>query len=379
MIYLDYAATTPVRNEVIEAMKPFFSDTFGNPSSIHLPGTEAREAVEKSRESILEHIKGRGRLVFTSGGTEANNLAIKGVCLSRKKGHVLVSSIEHPCIMETARWLSSMGWKVDHIPVDRYGLVDPGTVEDMIRDDTVLVSVMHANNEIGTVEPVEEISKICSEKGVLFHTDAVQTLGKIEVDLRKIDADMVSFSSHKIYGPKGVGALFVKEDVKLVPLLHGGGQEFGLRSGTENVPGIVGFSKAVELAVKELPEEAERLRKLRDELISGLLEIPETFLNGHPEKRLPNNVHVCFRFIEGESIVLMLSEKGVFVSTASACSSRKLEPSHVLRAIGLNHRDAHGSVRFTLGKFTKREDIEKTIEVCAEVVEKLRKISPFTE
>ncbi len=374
MIYLDHAATTPVRKEVLEAVTEAF-EIFGNPSSLHAAGTKAREAVEESRETLARALRcSPEEVVFTSGGTEANNLALKGL---PERGHVLVSSIEHPSVLEPAGSLEKLGFEVERIPVDRFGLVDPERVAEMIRKDTVLVSVMHANNEIGTVQPVREIGKVCRDSGVLLHVDAVQTFGKIEVDPKRMNADLVSVSSHKIYGPKGVGALFVREGVKLKPLLSGGGQERGLRSGTENVQGIVGFAKAAELAVAEMETESRRLERLRDRLISGLSEIPDSFLNGHPKKRLPNNAHFCFRFIEGESAVLMLSEEGIMVSTASACSSRKLEPSHVLRAIGLRREEAHGSVRYTLGLGNTKEQVEKAIEATERVVEKLREISPF--
>ncbi len=374
MIYLDHAATTPVRKEVLQAVSEAF-EIFGNPSSLHAAGAKAREAVEESRETLARALRcSPEEVVFTSGGTEANNLALKGL---PEKGHVLVSSIEHPSVLEPAKSLAAAGFEVERIPVDRFGLVDPERVSEMIRKDTVLVSVMHANNEIGTVQPVEEIGKVCRDSGVLFHVDAVQTFGKIEVDPKRMNADLISVSSHKIYGPKGAGALFVREGVGLRPLLSGGGQERGLRSGTENVQGIVGFAKAAELAVAEMESESGRLERLRDRLISGLSEIPDSFLNGHPKKRLPNNAHFCFRFVEGESVVLMLSEEGIMVSTASACSSRKLEPSHVLRAIGLRREEAHGSVRYTLGLGNTKDQIEKTIEATERVVEKLREISPF--
>ncbi len=374
MIYLDHAATTPVRKEVLQAVSEAF-EIFGNPSSLHAAGAKAREAVEESRETLARALRcSPEEVVFTSGGTEANNLALKGL---PEKGHVLVSSIEHPSVLEPAKSLAAAGFEVERIPVDRFGLVDPERVSEMIRKDTVLVSVMHANNEIGTVQPVEEIGKVCRDSGVLFHVDAVQTFGKIEVDPKRMNADLISVSSHKIYGPKGAGALFVREGVGLRPLLSGGGQERGLRSGTENVQGIVGFAKAAELAVAEMESESGRLERLRDRLISGLSEIPDSFLNGHPKKRLPNNAHFCFRFVEGESVVLMLSEEGIMVSTASACSSRKLEPSHVLRAIGLRREEAHGSVRYTLGLGNTKDQIEKTIETTERVVEKLREISPF--
>ncbi len=374
MIYLDHAATTPVRKEVLQAVTEAF-EIFGNPSSLHAAGAKAREAVEESRETLARALRcSPEEVVFTSGGTEANNLALKGL---PEKGHVLVSSIEHPSVLEPAKSLAAAGFEVERIPVDGFGLVDPERVSEMIRKDTVLVSVMHANNEIGTVQPVEEIGKVCRDSGVLFHVDAVQTFGKIEVDPKRMNADLISVSSHKIYGPKGAGALFVREGVRLRPLLSGGGQERGLRSGTENVQGIVGFAKAAELAVAEMESESERLERLRDRLISGLSEIPDSFLNGHPKRRLPNNAHFCFRFVEGESVVLMLSEEGIMVSTASACSSRKLEPSHVLRAIGLRREEAHGSVRYTLGLGNTKDQIEKTVEATERVVEKLREISPF--
>lgn len=377
-IYLDNAATTPVAPEVIEAMQPYFSESYGNASSLHGKGREAKKALEESRAKVADFLGvDSDEIVFTSGATESNNLALKGFAFAnRSRGkHIITSRIEHPCIMETSRWLERQGFEVTYLPVDKFGLVDPGELERVIRKDTILVSIMTANNEIGTIEPLKEIKKICNEKGVVFHTDAVQACGKIPLELK--GTDMLSASSHKIYGPKGVGILYIRHGIKLDPLISGGGHEGGLRSGTENVAGVVGLAAATELMRKEMKKEAERQTKLRDMLIKETLKIPENRLNGHPTKRLPNNANFSFSYIEGESLVLRLDDAGIMASTGSACSSPKLEPSHVLLAIGLSHALAHGSLRLTLGRQTTKEEIKYTIETIPKVVEDLRKISPL--
>lgn len=377
-VYLDHAATTPVDEEVLKAMQEFFSKKFGNASSLHSWGREAREALEESREKVAKLINAdANEIVFTGSGTESDNLAIKGIAYKHRKGHVITSKIEHPAVLETCKYLEKKGFDVTYLPVDKYGLVDPKQVEEAIRDDTILISIMHANNEIGTIEPIEEIGKIAKKHGIPFHTDAVQSVGKIEVDVKKLNVDLLSMSSHKIYGPKGVGALFIKHGIKIEPILHGGGHEHGLRSSTENIAGIVGFAKACELAKKRLHEDAEKMKKLRDKIIKETLKIEESYLTGHPEKRLPNNASFYFKGIEGESLVLMLDAKGIATSTGSACSSKKLQASHVLLAIGIKPEDAHGSLRVTLGRENSEEEIDYFLEVLPQVVEELRKISPL--
>ena len=378
-VYLDNAATTPVRKEVLAAMKPYFSEKFGNASSLHSFGQDAKIALENARCTVASVIGAKSNeITFTSGGTESNNLAIKGVALANKeKGrHIITSSIEHPSITYACRWLESEGFDVTYLPVDEYGRVRVSDLEKAIRKDTILVSIMFANNEIGTIEPVREIGKVCRNKGIIFHTDAVQAVGKVPIDVNDLCMDMLSISSHKINGPKGVGALYVRSGTIIEPIAHGGGQENGKRSGTENIVGIVGFSKAMELARKDLPKMKEMVR-LRDQLIKGCLKVRDSRLNGHPKERLSNNANITFKFIEGEALVLMLDSLGVAASTGSACSSKKLEPSHVLLAIGLRHEEAHGSLRLTLGKETKASDIQYVLKVLPGVVERLRKISPF--
>jgi len=380
-IYLDYAATTPIDSIVVKAMTPYFTAKFGNSASLHSFGQKAKEVLEKSRAIIAKALGGKPReLIFTSSATESNNTALKGVAFANKnKGrHIIISPIEHDCVLNSAGWLKKQGFKVDKLPVDKYGLVNPDDVKKAIKKDTILVSVMHANNEIGTIEPITEIGEICKEKGVYFHTDAAQTFGKIPLNVDKMNIGLLTASSHKMYGPKGVACLFVREGVRIEPLLHGGGHEFGLRSSTVNIPAIVGFAKAVEICQKEMKKETQRLTKLRDKLIGRVLgKIPNSHLNGHPEKRLPNNANFWFEFVEGESIVMQLDSYGIAASTASACSSPKLEPSHVLLAIGLKPQEAHGSLRLSLGRWTKEEDIDYILEVLPEVIKKLRKISPF--
>ncbi len=380
-IYLDYAATTPTHPEVVKAMLPYFTEVFGNPSSIHSCGQEARRAIEAARAKIAGLIGARDEeIVFTSGGTEDNNLALKGVAwANEKKGnHIITSSVEHHAVIETCKFLEKRGFRVTYLPVDKYGLVNPDDVREAINDKTVLISVMHANNEVGTIEPIAEIGKIAKEAGVYFHTDAVQTVGHIPVNVNELGVDLLSMSAHKLYGPKGVGALYVRKGTRLLPLMHGGGQERGQRSSTENIPGIVGLGRAIELAQQEMNEEAERLTHLRGQLIQGLLgKIENTYLNGHPKTRLPNNVNVSVGYVEGESMVLNLDLEGICVSTGSACSSSSLEPSHVLLAMGLSHEQAHGSLRLSLGKWTTDEHVYRVLEVLPRVVTKLRAMSPL--
>ena len=378
-IYLDYAATTSVDPRVFRAMLPYFSKKFGNTMSLHSFGQEAKLALEKSREEIAGLIGARSEeIIFTSSATESNNLALKGIALANKdRGkHIIISSIEHPCIMESAGWLEAQGFEVSRLKVDKYGRVSPGDVKAAMKKGTILVSIIHASNEIGTIQPIQEIGRICREKGVYFHTDAVQSFGKIPIDVNKTNVDLLSASSHKMYGPKGAACLYVRKGTKIEPILHGGGQESGLRSSTVNLPAIVGFAKACETAKREMKRENERIAKLRDKLIKGVLtKIKGAHLNGHPKNRLANNANFWFQFVEGESMVIQLDLMGIAASTGSACSSAKLEPSHVLLAIGLKHQEAHGSLRITLGKWTTEREINYLIKVLPGIVKRLREIS----
>ena len=380
-IYLDYAATTPTHPEVVKAMLPYFTEAFGNPSSIYSCGQQAKGAIEESRTRIADLIGARDEeIVFTSGGTEADNFAIKGVAFSKesKGNHIITSPIEHHAVLEPCKFLEERGFSITCLPVDEYGLVDPEDVKKAITDKTILISVMHANNEIGTIEPIAEIGKIAREAGIYFHTDTVQAAGHIPINVDELRVDLLSISAHKLYGPKGVGALYIRKGTKLVSLVHGGEQERGRRAGTHNAPGIIGFGRAVELAQQEMNQEAERLTPLRDKLINGLLErIDHTRLNGHPQKRLPNNVNISVDFVEGESMCLSLDLAGICASTGSACASSTLEPSHVLLATGLSAERAHGSLRFTLGKWTTEEEIDQVLEVFPPLVAKLRAMSPL--
>ncbi len=380
-IYLDYAATTPVDPRVIKVMLPYLNENPGNTMSLHQFGQKARQALEKSRKQVADLMKAQPEeIVFTSSATESNNLVIKGIAFANQnKGrHIIISSIEHPCIIESSKWLEKQGFKITQLKVDKYGLINPEQVRKAIKKDTILVSIMHANNEIGTIEPIQEIGKICKEKGVYFHTDAAQSFGKVPIDVNKMNVDLLTTSSHKMYGPKGAACLFVRKGTKIEPLLHGGKHEFGLRSSTVNVADIVGFGEACKICLKEMKQEAKRLTQLRDRLIKGVLKnIEFSHLNGHPKKRLPNNVNFWFDFIEGESLIMQLDFEGIAGSTGSACSSEKLEPSHVLLAIGLKPEQAHGSLRLTLGRWTTQKEIDKTLKVLSKAINKLRKISPF--
>jgi cysteine desulfurase len=379
-IYLDHAATTPLDKRVLKAMLPYFSKKFGNASSLHSFGVEAREAIENSREKVAHLINAKSdEIYFTSGGTESNNLAIKGIAFAnRKRGkHIITSKIEHHAVLNVCEWLEKQGFEITYLPVDKYGFVNLDELKRSIRKDTILVSVMHANNEIGTIEPIEEIGRICKEKNVYFHTDAVQSTGKIPIDVEKMNIDLLSISAHKIYGPKGVGALYVRKGVNIETIQHGGGHERGLRSGTENTPGIVGLGEACAIAEKEMKREEIKQTRLRDYLIKNVLKIKDSHLNGHPTKRLPNNANFWFAFIEGESLIAQLDIHGIAASTGSACSSKSLEPSHVLLAIGLKPHEAHGSLRLTLGKENNKKEIDYVIDVLPKVVKELRKISPF--
>jgi len=383
-IYMDYAATTPVDEEVLKEMLPYFKEKYGNASSLHSFGRDAFDAIEKAREQVAKIINSTpDEIIFTSGGTESDNLAIKGIAYKnkdkrKKEGpHIITCSIEHPAVLETCKHLEKQGFDVEFISVDKYGLVDPGDLEKAISKNTFLVTIMFANNEIGTIQPIEEIGKIAEQHDILFHTDAVQAVGKEHIDVNKLNIDLLSISSHKIYGPKGVGALFVRKGVKPEPVLHGGGHEKGLRSSTYNTPGIVGLGKACELGLKRMEKDREHMKKLRDTLIKNILTIEESYLNGHKTKRLVNNAHFRFTAIEGESLNLMLDDKGIAASTGSACSSTKLQPSHVLLGIGLKPEEAHGSLRLTLGRYNTMDEIEYVSEVLPDIVKNLRNMSPL--
>jgi len=379
--YFDYAATTPVDSQVVKAMTPYFSSDFANTMSLHSMGQIAKIALEKSREIIAKTINANsGEVFFTSSATESNNTVMKGIALANKSrgNHIIISSIEHACIIESAKWLEGQGFNITKIKVDKYGAVNPKDVEQLITNETILVSIIHASNEIGTIQPIKEIGAICRERGVYFHTDASQSFGKIPIDVEKMNIDLLTASSHKMYGPKGVGLLYIREGMIITPLLSGGGQEGGLRASTVNVSGIVGFGKAVELCFKEMRQESRRLIKMRDRIIKTTLKIiPDSYLNGDPKNRLPNNANLRFDFIEGEALILMLDSYGIEASTGSACSSVKLEPSHVLTAIGLKPQEAHGSLRISLGRYTTEKDIDYLLKQLPIVVERLRKLSPF--
>lgn len=378
-VYMDHSSTTAVDPAVTEAMLPYFSERFGNPSSLYSIGREARRAVEEARQKVADLIGAKKEeIIFTGSGTESDNLAIKGIAYkNRKKGdHIITSSIEHHAVLHTCKYLEAQGFKVTYLPVSKEGLVNPADVEKAITPQTILITIMHANNEIGTIQPIEEIGKIAREKNIPFHTDAVQTAGKIPVNVEALGVSLLSMSAHKMYGPKGAGALYIRKGTFIEPQLHGGGHERNLRSSTENVPGIIGFGKACELAKQRLQDEM-KIAALRDSLIRGILEIKESYLNGHPTKRLPNNANFRFSYIEGESMILNLDLKGISASTGSACSSTSLEPSHVLLAIGLKPEEAHGSLRLTLGRENTKEDVDYVVAVLPEIVNKLRMISPL--
>ena len=375
-IYLDYAATTPMHPDVVKAMRPYLRESFGNPSSLHSAGQEARVAVEEARDKVASLIgAGSEEIVFTSGGTEADNFALKGMAYANDGGrnHIITSSVEHHAVLETCRFLERLGFTVTYLPVDGYGLVDPDDVKRAITRKTLLVSVMHANNEVGTVEPIAEIGKIAREAGISFHTDAVQTAGHIPVKVDDLGVDMLAMSAHKLGGPKGIGALYVSKGTRIVSFVHGGEQERGRRASTENVPGIVGFGKAAEIAQRESGKEAKRLTSLRDYLTKGLLErIDRIRLNGHPTQRLPGNVNLSVDGVEGEYMLLNLSVRGICVSNGSACSASSKEPSHVLLALGLSREQARGSIRLSLGRETVERDVDRVLAVLPAVVTMLR-------
>jgi len=379
---MDHAATTPTDIEVVKEMEPYFTKKYGNPNSIHSFGQEAREAVEEARKKVA-HLIGANpsEIVFTSGGTESDNYAIKGIAwANQKKGnHIITSQIEHHAVLHSCHFLEKHGFKVTYLPVDKYGLIDPDDVKKAITDKTILVTIMHANNEIGTIEPIKDIAKIVKEAGIYFHTDSVQTVGHIPIDVNELEVDMLSISGHKLYGPNGVGVLYLRKGTRIVSLIDGGGQEKNRRAGTENVAGIVGIGKAAELAEKRLAQgEEDRIVRLRDKLIKEIMnKIENVRLNGHHINRLPGNVNFCFEFIEGESMLLNLDMEGVAASSGSACTSGSLEPSHVLLAIGLPPEIAHGSLRLTLGKDNTEEEVDYVIDILPKIIEKLRALSPF--
>ncbi|MCR4433724.1 MAG: cysteine desulfurase NifS [Caldiserica bacterium] len=380
-VYFDHAATTPVHPEVLEAMLPYFSEQFGNASSLHSYGQLAARAVEEARAQVAELINCDPReIIFTGSGTEADNFALKGIAekLKSRGNHIITSSIEHHAVEMTCRYLEKRGFHVTYLPVDKDGLVHPEELKKALTDQTILVSVMHANNEVGTIQPIKELAQIAHERGVLFHTDAVQTVGSIPVDVKDLGVDLLSLSAHKFYGPKGVGALYMRKGVAIEPLIHGGGQERNLRAGTTNVPGIVGLGKAAELAKKELRERMEHNLNLRERLIKGLEErLSDYVLTGHRTLRLPGNVSICVQYIEGESMLLLLSAEGFACSSGSACTSGSLEPSHVLLSMGIDPQLAQGSLRITLGRENTVEDVDRFLEVLPKVVERLREMSPF--
>ena len=381
LIYLDNAATTKTHPDVVSAMLPYFSDYFGNPSSLYDIAAASRTAVEEAREKVAAAIgAGVDEIYFTSGGTESDNWAIRGVATAHaKKGrHIITSAIEHHAVLHTCEALEKEGYEVTYLPVDEFGRVRVADVEAAIRDDTILITIMLANNEIGTIQPVAEIGEVARSKKIVFHTDAVQAVGQIPVDVNALNVDLLSLSSHKFSGPKGIGALYIRKGTRIAPFMHGGAQEKRRRAGTENVPAIVGLGVAIERAVALMPEKTERIIRLGEKLVAGLGAIPASRLNGHPKERLPNNVNYIFEYIEGESILLLLNAHGIAASTGSACTSASLDPSHVLLACGIPHEVAHGSLRLTLGEETTEEEIDYVLETVPKVVQRLRDMSPLT-
>lgn len=382
-VYLDYQAAKPVDKRVLSSMIPYFNESFANPASLHFDGDYATEALKTARQNVADFINAPSpdNILFTSSATESNNMALVGVALNREKkgNHIIISEIEHISIQNLAKYLEKNGFEVSRVGVDKYGIIKIEKLKRLIRENTILISIATASNEVGSLQPTEEISKIAQEKGILFHTDAVASEAVIPIDVQKTPIDLITLSSNDIYGPRGVGALYLRKGVRVNPIIIGGGQERGMRSGSENMPGIVGFGQAAEIMKEEMNQEAARLKKLRDKLISGVLSsIPKSYLNGHPEKRLPNNAHFRFEYIEGESLILALRDQKVSAATGSACSSKTLEPSHTLISMGLLHEEAHGSLLFSLGRFTKETDIDHVFEVLPNVVKKLRILSPLT-
>lgn len=378
-VYLDHGATTPLNEEVLEVMLPFLKDKYGNPSSMHFMGREARKALEEARERMAVILGASPwEIIFTSGGTEADSLAVLGAARSRKEtgNHIITTGVEHHAVLDACRALQKEGFEITLVPVDRHGMVDPQAVEGAIQENTVLVTIMYANNEVGTVQPLEKIGEIARSRGILLHTDAVQCPGSLSLEVEKLKVDLLALSAHKFYGPKGVGALYVRRGTSLDPLVFGGGQERGRRAGTENVPGIIGMARALEIVTGHMQENRERMQNLRDRLTGGLLSLEGVYLNGHPGQRLPGNVNMCFDYIEGEALLLRLDGKGIAASSGSACSSGSMEPSHVLTAMGLPERQARGSLRFTLGIHTTAPEIDYLLQVLPGELESLRYMSP---
>lgn len=382
-VYMDYAATTYVKPEVLEEMMPYFTEKFGNPSSFYGISRETKIAIDKARGQIAKALNCEmNEVYFTGGGSESDNWAIKGIASAhRNKGnHIITTKIEHHAVLHTCEYLEKQGFEVTYLNVDEEGFIDLKELEEAITDKTILVSIMFANNEIGTIQPIKEIGTICREKKVLFHTDAVQAVGSVAVNVKEMNIDLLSLAGHKLYGPKGIGALYIRKGIKIDNLIHGGGQERARRAGTENIAAVVGLGKAIELATENLEENAAKLSQLRDSLIEGLLKIPYSKLNGPKgDKRLPGNSNVGFEFIEGESILLSLDFEGVCASSGSACTSGSLDPSHVLLAIGLPHEKAHGSLRLTLGAGSTKEEVDYVLEVLPPIIERLRNMSPLWE
>jgi len=380
-IYFDHSATTQVLPEVVEAMIPCYTKFFGNASEPHTLGNEAFELLHKSREIIAGAINARPEeIIFTSGGTESDNLAIKGIAESyvKKGNHIITSSIEHPAVGNTCKYLERVGYDITYIPVDKNGVVNSKDVENAINSKTTLISIMHANNVVGSIQPIEEIGEIAKRRGVIFHTDAVQSFGTLKIDVEKLNVDLLSISSHKLHGPKGIGALYKKRGVKVISQMHGGEHEKGRRAGTENIPGIVGFAKAVEIAMSEIDEKAKKLKKLREYLVKGVSEgIEDVIYTGHPENRLPGHASFAIKYIEGESIVLALDNKGIAISSGSACSSIKSEPSHVLLSMGIAPEIAQGSIRISMGRGNTKEEVDYFLEVLPAIVKRLREMSPL--
>lgn len=381
MIYLDNAASTAIHEDVLNEMLPYLKEQYGNPSSIHKFGRQADKAIRNARKRISELINASpDEILLTSGGTESNNTALYGIAHSNKGKHIITSSIEHEAILEPCKRLEEEGFRITYLPVDNHGLVNPQNVKDVISDDTCLVSIMFANNEVGTIQPIQEISNICRENNVVFHTDAIQVIGKVPVDVENLEVGLLSISSHKINGPKGVGALYIKKGINITPLVLGGGQEKGLRSGTENVANIVGFGKACQLANENLEKNISYLKDLNDYLISNVTQqIPNVTLNGDPQKRIPNNTHFTFFGVNGEDLIIKLDEHDIAASTGSACSVKTQKASHVLQAMGFSHEQITGSLRLTVGIFNTKEELEKTVVTLKKVVNELRQVSPYKE
>lgn len=382
-VYLDYQSSKPVDPRVVEAMNPYFFERFGNPSSLHLQGDRATKVLDECRERIADFVGASSReILFTSGATESNNLALIGYAMRNKKkgNHIIISEVEHISIHNIAKYLERNGFEISKVPVDQYARVDPKKLESRITDKTILASIGYGSNEVGTLQPMEEICQVLKNKGIAIHTDAVAAEGLVPMDVNKLPVDLMTLSSNDIYGPKGLGVLYLRKGAGIMPIIMGGGQERGLRSGTENMPAIVGMAEAARIAAEEMSEEIKRLANYRDRLIKGVLErIPKAYLNGHPTERLPNNAHFRFEAVEGESLMLSLKDKGISASTGSACTSKTLEPSHTLIACGLLHEEAHGSLEFTFGRFNNEKDVERTLEVLPVVLERLRRLSPLYE